>query len=272
MQYKEFPAAEPLANYVKCFWVLEGGLAASEAAERILPDGCIEIIFNLGAPFKQHNADGSTQRQPLNLLVGQMRRHLLIEPTGIVRLLGVRFWPGGAHPFLMFPQAEITDRIIDLEAVLGGAVRDIESRFSDTPTPVEALRHVQTVLLARLRQLRRHDESLSKAVALILCSGGRVSIKTLAEEMGISSRNLDRRFHARVGLSPKALCRIVRFQRVFRMLERNPADPNWVKIALDCGYYDQSHFIREFKSLSGKEPTSYFSQPNIISDHFTSNP
>lgn len=269
MRYEEFRPSEPLAKFIKCFWVLESAAAHSASPERILPDGCTEIVFHLGDPFDQHNSGGTTERQPLALLVGQMRGHLLIQPTGRVRVLGARFWPGGAYPFLTLPQNEIAGRVIALDSVWGAITRELHSRIADAATPADSVRQVETILLARLNKFRRHDDGVLKAIGLILRSGGCLPVESLAENMGISLRRLDRTFNTRVGLPPKRLCRIVRFQRVFKMLEQKESGRNWAQIALDCGYYDQAHFVKEFKEFAGKAPTSYFAEQNAMSELFT---
>ena len=141
----------------------------------------------------------------------------------------------------------------------------------DAPAGIGRVRQMESVLLARLNRARRHDESVVNATALILRAGGCLSIDTLTERIGIGPRRLHRTFNRQVGLSPKTLCRIVRFQHSLRMLERGPNGPEWARIAVECGYYDQSHFIKEFKAFSGKEPTSYFAGQNVMSDHFVGN-
>ena len=275
MQYEEFRPSEPLAKFIKCFWALESAAAHSASPERILPDGCTELVFHLGDPFDQLNPDGTTERQPLALLVGQMRGHLLIQPTGRVRVLGVRFWPGGAYPFLALPQNEIAGRVIALDSIWGAVTRELHSRIADSATAAESVKKVETILNARLNEFRRHDSGhefgMMRAVALILGSGGRQPVESLADDMGISLRKLDRTFNTRVGLTPKTLCRIVRFQRVFKMIEQTDRGRGWVQIALDCGYYDQAHFVKEFKEFAGKAPTSYFAEQNAMSDYFTAN-
>jgi AraC-like DNA-binding protein len=269
MRYEEFHPAEPLAKLIKCFWMLESAAAPSVEPERILPDGCTEIVFHLADPFEQHDyADGTANRQPLALLVGQMRRHLLIKPTGRVSVLGVRFWPGGAYPFLAVPQDEIAGQVIALDAVWGAITRELHSRIADAATAADRVKQVETILLARLNNFRRHDDGATKAIGLILRSGGCVPIERLAESMGIGLRKLDRTFNTRVGLTPKGLSRIVRFQRALKMIERNENRRDWVRIALDCGYYDQPHFIKEFSAIAGIGPTSYFAGQSAISELF----
>src|SRR4030095_2018014 len=107
------------------------------------------MVFHLGDPFDHHISDGTSERQPLALLVGQMRRHLLIKPTGRVRVLGVRFWPGGAYPFLTLPQDEIADRVIALDSIWGAVSRELHSKIADATTPGESVKQVEMVLLAR---------------------------------------------------------------------------------------------------------------------------
>ena len=268
MRYEEFRPSESLARFIKCFWVLESARAPSSSPERILPDGCTELVLHTGDPFDQHQPDGTTECQPLAMMVGQMRGHLLIQPTGRVRVLGVRFWPGGAYPFLAFPQDEVAGKVLSLDSIWGGATRQLHEKVAEARTPAECVRHVETNLLARLAKFRGPDNGLSNAIALILASGGCVSIACLADSMGINFRKLDRTFNTRVGLPPKTLCRIVRFQRVFKVLERDVNAANWAQIALDCGYYDQAHFVKEFREFSGKTPTAYFAEQNAISDLF----
>ena len=269
MRYEEFHPSQPLAQFIKCFWVLEGPAAPLADPERILPDGCTEIVFHLADPFDQHDSDGATGRQPLALLVGQMRHHLMIKPTGRVHVLGVRFWPGGAYPFLGVPQHEIAGHVIALDSILGAITRELHSRIADAPTPVASVRQVETILLERLKMPGLPDDGVLQSIGLILRSGGCVSVESLAANTGIGLRKLDRAFNARVGLTPKTLCRIVRFQRVFKMLEQRETGRDWLQIALDCGYYDQSHFIKEFTAFAGIGPTSYFAEQNAMSELFT---
>jgi len=156
-----------------------------------------------------------------------------------------------------------------VDSYWGEGRHEFQERVADAATPAESVRQAEAILLARLERFRRPDDALSHAIALILGSGGCVSIACLADKMGVNSRKLDRTFNTRVGLSPKTLCRIVRFQQIFRLIERSENAADWAQIALDCGYYDQSHFIKEFRTFAGKRPTAYFAEQNSLSDYFT---
>ncbi|HKA23237.1 MAG TPA: helix-turn-helix transcriptional regulator [Blastocatellia bacterium] len=269
MRYEEFSPAQALSRFVKCFWVLESASAQSPAPERILPDGCTEIVFHAGDAFEQYNVDGTSERQPLALLVGQMRGHLLIQPTGVVRVLGIRFWPGGAYPFVSVPQHEVTGQVLPLDSLWGRIGRELHSRIADAVDLADSVRVVEQLLLCRLYESKRVDDGLLKTTALILQSGGCVPVEMLAGHLGISLRKLDRMFNTRVGLTPKALCRVIRFQQVFKLLERGQRKRDWALIATECGYYDQAHFIKEFSAFAGQAPTSYFAGQNAMSDYFT---
>lgn len=104
MLYREIQPTPALARFVECFWTLESdGSTAAAQPERLLPDGCVELILNLGNRFREHKDNGKEERQPQHLLVGQMTRPILIAPTGSVQLLGIRFHPGGTLPFFRIP-------------------------------------------------------------------------------------------------------------------------------------------------------------------------
>ena len=123
MNYCEIKPRYPLSRFVECFWTLESDAPATNT-ERILPDGCVELILNFGAEFSQH-CEGRQQLQPRNFLVGQMTGPILISPTGAVQLIGIRFHPGGTLPFLRLPLYEITDQVVELGGLSSRLERDL---------------------------------------------------------------------------------------------------------------------------------------------------
>ena len=115
MRYREVKPTPPLHSFVECFWSLEGdGFIDGSPPERILPDGCVELILNFGDRFLQH-VGGEKRRQPRNFIVGQMTGPILISASGAVALLGIRFQPGGTRPFIELPANEITDRVVEID-------------------------------------------------------------------------------------------------------------------------------------------------------------
>ena len=167
MQYREFEPVGTLSGYVECFWLLEGAIASVAAPERLLPDGCVELIVNLGARFREFDEAGRSALQPACLVVGQMTRPVLVAPTGAVELLGIRFAPGGTIPFLSVPPGELTDRIIplaDLAKALAGELGDALESFHVWRA---RLTHVEAILLRRLGAANLRN-TLQPALAVLI--------------------------------------------------------------------------------------------------------
>ena len=266
MRYTEFKPKPPLNRFVECFWILESDTNAGEiSAERILPDGCAELILNFGACFSQHNGEKKSL-QPRNLLVGQMTGPILISPTGVVELLGVRFHPGGTVPFLRTPMHELTDSVTEFESLAPALHRSLSEATEDLSSMSERVSAIESSLLDHLARCRK-DAWLLPLAAQVVASGGLISVDHLANMAGISNRQLERRFLNEVGIGPKLLNRILRFQQVFRAVER--CDGGWAPVALECGYYDQAHLIRDFNQFAHQTPSVLFAEQSQLTRSFT---
>ncbi|HEX3184901.1 MAG TPA: AraC family transcriptional regulator [Pyrinomonadaceae bacterium] len=266
MRYREIPPRPPLNSFVECFWTLEGdGPALGSPPERILPDGCVELILNFGDRFSQHDND-ARELQPRHFLVGQMSGPILISPNGAVQLLGIRFHPGGTSAFVRVPMNEVTDRI----AELGGLSSELEQELLRVSECLPSLRaRIAAVEGALIRRLLRgsHDSPALRLAARVVQSAGLISVDQLATDAGISSRQLERRFLREIGVGPKLLGRILRFQQVFRAVER--LDAAWASIAVECGYYDQAHLIRDFNQFAGQTPSVLLAEKSSLTNAFT---
>lgn len=268
MRYREFQSTPALSKRVECIWLLESGdQQESDAPERILPDGCVELILNFGAIFREHKGAGRSELQPSRFVVGQMTQPVLVSPTGPVQLLGIRFAPGGALPLLPIPPTELTNRIAPLADVAGALDRELSGAVYDARELPEKIRIIESLLIRSMNEKEERGASLRKAISRIVSSGGQTSVDQLASDLGISGRQMERRFLREVGIGPKLLCRILRFQQVFRAVER--ADKNWAMIAADCGYHDQAHLIRDFRQFAGQTPSVLFEHFTPFSEYFT---
>lgn len=244
----EFTFHEPpplLADTVKAIWCARGTREEFASPEPIVPDGCVELIFNLADPFK----NGAVQ--PLALLAGQMMGPVVAVPTGDVDLIGVRFHPGRAGVAFRTPMWELQDRLIDASAVFTGAARLVDD-LRNVPDAVR-LDYLCGALARVSTRRSRSLEVVDGAIATIEASGGNVTIEQLAQDAGVSRRQLERRFQDEVGLSPKQLARIHRVQAVLRLLDEQPS-LSGAEIAAACGYSDQPHMIRELKTIAGRTP------------------
>jgi AraC-like DNA-binding protein len=255
MQYVEYPPAAPLTSYVECFWTLRGMLPdAFRQAEPVLPDGCMELIFHRGTPFERQLHDGRVDRQPCGIVAGQMLGPALLIPSNQVEIVAVRFHPGGAHPFFSSPLNEIRSQFLTVEEALGRWGKHLQRRVMDARSSRAAIQVLQDGLTAALRAAPVQHERVHALTTLMIKAHGNVSVKGMALHAGVSERQLEREFNAAVGLSPKSLLRILRFQHVFRAIANNR---RWVDVALDCGYYDQSHLIADFRQFAGSAPSAF---------------
>jgi AraC-like DNA-binding protein len=241
MHYREmFPTGEA-RRFIDRYWLLETG-EDTPRVQRVVPDGHAELILHLGLPFASET-NGIWAAQPECFLAGQLTGPLFLRPQRGSRVLGVRFHPHAAARALGFAMHDATGRVLDLRDAAPGLVRRLE-----TARQTEDLRAVEAAFGA----VPSPDPLVGEAVRQMVASRGAVDVARMARGLGVSLRQLERRFRQEVGLPPKLFCRIQRFQRVFQVIEGGR--PNWVDAAVQCGYYDQAHLIRDFKDFSGETP------------------
>ncbi len=267
MRYCEIKPQPQLRRFVECFWTLESDANAPNASQTpILPDGCVELILNCGAPFQQTGENGERISQPVQFVVGQMTRPVLIRPTGAVELFGIRFHPGGTRPFFKQPLHELTNRIIELGGLDSSLESELREALSSSPALPNRIKAIESCLTRRA-QAFSGDQRLLQLTTNAVGLSGRITIDRLADSAGISSRQLERRFLVEVGLGPKLFCRILRFQEVFRAVADNNA--GWAALAVDCGYYDQAHLIRDFQEFAHQTPSVLLSKSAGLTQAFT---
>lgn len=268
MEYRERRPSNQLANHIKRFWSLEY-YPAREAPEpeTVLPDGCPEIVFNLSDRFRRIDS-GTNEIQPATLFAGQMSRSIAIQPIGAVRLFGVRFHPAGASPVGGFPMCDLSDQVVGIDCAIGRKGLELEAKVREANSFEQRISAFEAFFLERLAARRREDLISHHAARLIVSSRGQISVSHLSDRLGVSERRLERRFKACIGVSPKMLARIVRFQGVVRTIQ-SAETPNMLDAVHELGYFDQSHLIRDFREFSGDTPLGYFEKTHNISDIFT---
>jgi AraC-like DNA-binding protein len=266
VRYREIPPGKSLARFVECFWILESNREfAPTRPERILPDGCVELILNLRDPFSEIASNGHKRLQPRYFLVGQMTRPILISPTGVVELIGIRFHPGGTLPFFPFPMRELTNQVTELSGISKQLERDLAPIIESGVDVIAKVKAIEEVLAKRAAGGK--DSRLIGLATEIVSRAGKVSIDAVARCAGISSRQLERRFLNEIGLGPKLFCRILRFQKVFQAIDSD--DPNWAAVASDCGYYDQAHLIRDFQQFAQQTPAVLMAESTPLTEAFS---
>jgi AraC-like DNA-binding protein len=257
MKYREIMPDLRLRSYIKCYYIYESSTDVA-FEDTVFPSGCMEIIFNLGkGQWQTARGEHFVDTPPIELW-GQIKQPLAIRSVGKNIMLGVRFLPHGAACFFREKLDCFSDRVLDLRDVLGAGVAALHSHLQDTVAWAARVGLVEEFLL---RHLSLAEVRLDKvAVVSDIMSELRSedffdNISNVASRYGISSRYLQKLFLTYTGLTPKLYNKINRFQRSLRLVSQN--DLSLTSIAYDCGYFDQSHFIREFKSFTGYTPSGY---------------
>jgi AraC-like DNA-binding protein len=248
---------------VRCIWRLTAPASIGLAAEPILPDGCVELVVNLADPFIRQTADGASEVQPLHLIAGQLTRAVRISPSGRVDLWGIRFHPWSAASFFGVSGNELRDAMLPMhdvaiafERALLSAIHGVHShaiRDRLVCALTEQMTRVRSSLGARRLHSVLVDEKIARLVQLATTSREPLSVRELAREGGWSERRVQLVFRDAVGLAPKQLIRITRFQRALALRRANDS-VSWAPIAARAGYHDQAHLIHESQQIAGCTP------------------
>lgn len=270
MRYEQFPPSAGLAPIVERYWLLEG--APDEiGAEPILPDGHPEIIVHAGDPFVEVDAGGVGRPQARVLFAGQLTRAMRVKPSGLSRIAGARLRPFGGYALLGRPQHPFTDRVVPMQELDAPLAAHLLDRVATLPADHDLVTALDAALAPAAAAAGAREISLAPIVDLAITRRGLVRVSDLAAAAGVGPRQLERTFQTQVGLSPKIFLRILRFQEVLNAVRR-PAGADgasgdedrheqdvrsWADLALAHGFYDQAHFIRDFKGFVGESPTAW---------------
>lgn len=270
MNYSEIKPGNSLKQYVKCYYTYQSDSDIT-FEDTVFPSGCIEIIFNLGTGQWQTEAGNEFVTTPPVELWGQIIRPLPVKSIGKNTMLGIRFFPHAAAYFLNEKVDLLTNQVVDFRALFGNAANVLHEKLMETANWSKRVELIEDFLLARLLLSERR---LSK-VAVVTDMMNEIrredffdNIENVASRYGFTSRYMQKMFLQYTGLTPKLYSKINRFQNSLKLVTKK--DASLTSIAYDCGYFDQSHFIREFKSFTGLTPSVYSSGSSPITLAFAS--
>jgi AraC-like DNA-binding protein len=231
LEYREIAPSAAFAGTIECFWTLwsdEPGVP-----HRVSPDGCADILFT----------PGDLQ------VVGAMTRYQDYQRPPGGRVTGVRFRPGAWTGYFGIPGNRITDTILPLEDLWGARARQLRETLGNA----DSLEQSAAIVEASMRD-RENPTPVERAIRWMEQRHGVVSIDQAAGHCGLSPRQFRRLCLEQSGLSPKFLARVLRFRHAVSRLASSKV--TGADLALDCGYYDQAHFINEFREFSGRTPSA----------------
>jgi AraC-like DNA-binding protein len=261
---------EALRPYIQAFWLFESpvGIPLSESGI-LVPNGRARIVL----PYQNSltviaNQKPVTSKEQDLLLAGLWDVPTTLsssaEATGTI---GIDLSPKGLYHFFHLNMGEITNRIVPFAELFGGWGARIQSILGNLQTPSEKVAYLEIVLLDLLRQNTKDFSLLDFAIDRLIESEGMVAIQALEAQTGYTKRYLDLLFKEHVGISPKRLATILRFHKAYKRWAQTPSPTTFTE-EFNASYYDQSHYIHEFKRFTGYPPQKYSERTNEMSRTF----
>lgn len=262
MKPQIFESNNNLATFVKCYWTLESPKEKTPTRNTIVPDGCMKLIFHYGDPYKHYTDSGNCITLPKCFLIGQLTRPYEVEPTGETGTFFVCFHPNGFLPFTTIPIKEMENTAVPLERLFGKNGQEIGQMILNANSTSERINLIETFLLNRLTDTQTIDHIVKSTVETILTANGQISVDELSKQANTDRRQLVRKFSSAIGLSPKQLSKTIRIQATLKILLTKKVT-SLTNLAYENEYYDQAHFIKDFKEFTGLTPKEFYD------DHLT---
>lgn len=266
-EFKYIPEGK-LASYVKLFWLGENYSPVSNK-ERVLPNGSSQLIINLGTNYFRHfeGTDSATEKIYDPAVVAGIHTHnIFLDSHSRISTIGVVLQPGAVSALFDVAAHELTNQVISLKDIAGPGISELREKLIKADSPEGKFKLLESFLMRYLDQIFQPNPAVIYSAAQLKEKNGIQSIAELRNKIGYSSRHFSGLFKEIIGITPKQYAGICRFQHTLAAI-RESRKPDWANLALNCGFYDQSHFIHSFKDLSGISPTDYFRNQQDSANH-----
>jgi AraC-like DNA-binding protein len=258
MKFQRIEPPLALKNLVECYWIVTRE-SKSSVLQKIIPDGFPEIIFHFGDPYRIKLTD-AWEIQNICLLAGQITKYFFLENAGVSDIFGVKLKPAALTQLFGLNMLTLTNKVVPLSSLAInelGRLANVICSFNDHTTRINFVNDELTALSQSLS-----PSPIEKAIDSICSARGVIPIASICEMSNTSERQLERLFSRHVGLSPKFFSRVVRLSYIFQLAQQKKLI--WAEVGLESGFYDQAHFIKDFKSFTGDDPTQYFfNEPSL---------
>jgi AraC-like DNA-binding protein len=250
--------AYPLNQFIESF-IYYRDYNPTHSVDRFLPDGNVNIIFDL-TDYPKHIYDNDTLKEIQscrNVWFSGIRNKYITIPSGKdSEMFIINFHKGKSYPFVEMPLYELTDSVVDGELVLTNEIMDLRDMLLEAATVTQKFSSAETYLNKKFCHKLIINPFTEFAVNKILETPHQLSIEYISAKVGYSQKHLIKLFKDNVGLTPKSFLKVIRFQKAINEIEHSKK-ADWTGIAFESGYYDQAHFINDFKAFSGFTPKEY---------------
>lgn len=247
-----------LESYVKNIWYCDGYKPVSNK-ERVLPNGASQLIMNLGNRKFRHfeGTDNNKEREyDSAIIAGIHTSNIFLNSYSRLSTMGVVLSPGALSALFDVPAHEFKNQIVSLEAIVGSCISELRHKLIEAAKLNDKFVLLEAFLIGQLDRSFQPNPAVIYSVEQLKNKSGVLSVAEIRDEVGYSHRHFSELFKTLIGITPKQYARICRFQYTLGSIQEIKV-LDWPSIALDSGYYDQSHFIHDFKSLAGISPTEY---------------
>jgi len=248
MSYREIQPSQALSPYIEAYWFFED--LSQPEKHRILPDGCADIIFNLGSST-QTIANASIA------VSGMMTQPALLAFSQSTKLLGIRFKTGMLSHFTMAPLFKVKNKIVDSQDLIPVINENTLEKIANQNDEIEQLKIIEQLLIKLLNSINTAGDPLIASITqTIQNSTVPKQLSQLATDHNISLRQLERRFKHQIGTTLKEFANITRFKQTIKVISHQPGK-SLLDIAFDHGYYDHAHLSNDIKRFSGQAPSDF---------------
>lgn len=245
-----------LAEYVRFFWSLEVQVETTDPfIHRALPDNCVELIFYCKGKLSISSPEGEEGDTFASGVFGQTKKFRQFRTNNGFNLFGVYLYPHSFKMLFNLPANKLHNEKVDSETLWGTEGKMLEEQIISATSFGERIQLASGFFLGRIKMISSHDRAFMHHIKSVVDNNNLLSIPSFAHDCNLSRRQFERKFKAFSGLSPKDFFSIVRFKNVLK--EAAQGNKSLAQIAVDAGYYDQSHFANEFKRLSGYSPGEF---------------
>jgi hypothetical protein len=264
MNYQTYQPSEDLTSLIKCYWTLEVPAEYRSEKQRIVPDGCMELIFILGNDIKRYTSENEFIIQPRAIVVGQITEPFIIQPIGYVHCFATRFYPYGLANFIKTPLKNLENKETPITGLFGQSTAiELEQKIVHATDTQQRIEIIETFLFDKLNEKSTIDSIVKSTVDTLIATSGSSPIKAIFKEDLSKRRQLERKFLKQIGMSPKQLGKVVRLQTALKLL-LNQKTETFTEIAYESEYYDQNHFIKDFKEFTGVTPKEFLGKKQMI--------